>query len=150
MLKKCLSLAVLLVGVIGFTGCTKPPPDPAAPFQGTWDTLGDDGKKNGGFASFEKDIFVYVEASKKDGGTSLEIGGQGKGFDRCAVQISSATTPGQMDFVFLEGDNQGKTRQGIFQLDGAQLKICVADLDSPRPTDFTAGDMRTLLNLERR
>ena len=148
MLNRVLSILILLAILVSPSGCARERPDPAKPFQGTWDILSEDGKKTESYATIEKDTFQAVEIKKANGGTQLNADGGSAGVPRSVLQIDPAN--GNMDFVPIEGEQQGQTRPGIYKLEGNSLKICVANTNSPRPTDFTAGQNQTLYILERR
>jgi uncharacterized protein (TIGR03067 family) len=49
-----------------------------------------------------------------------------------------------IDYVNLHGSNKGKPQQGIFELKGSELKICISPPGKSRPTDFSSkpGDGR--------
>jgi uncharacterized protein (TIGR03067 family) len=60
--------------------------------------------------------------------------------------IDFAKLPKAIEYVNLAGPNKGKTQQGIYELAGDVVKICVSAPGVPRPVDYTAvaGDGRTL------
>ena len=59
-----------------------------------------------------------------------------------------------IDYVNLHGNNKGKSQQGIFELKGNELKICIASPGKSRPTNFSSkpGDGRnyTVWRLEKK
>ena len=54
-------------------------------------------------------------------------------------------SPKTIDYVNTAGANKGKTQEGIYELDGDILKICVGAPGSARPAQFesVAGDGRS-------
>lgn len=54
-------------------------------------------------------------------------------------KLDLAATPKTIATDITAGDNKGKTVEGIYELDGDTLRICVALPGNPRPTKFN-GD----------
>jgi uncharacterized protein (TIGR03067 family) len=136
--------ATCAAALLACAGCGKPPAaDGAKPFQGLWNGIGADGKRTNQQANFDKDIFMLIETATSGLDAKISVP------ERSAFRVDSSQTPPHIDFVCLEGDNQSKTKFGIFALDGNKLKICFADFDDPRPTAFVAGEKTTLLIFER-
>jgi uncharacterized protein (TIGR03067 family) len=59
--------------------------------------------------------------------------------------------PKRIDVMPADGPNKGKTRPGIYLLDGDMLTVCLGPPDGKRPEDFSAesGSGRTLYALRR-
>jgi len=57
----------------------------------------------------------------------------------------ASQAPKTIDYVNTAGSNQGKTQEGIYELDGGLLRVCVAAPGGPRPMQFQSnrGDGRT-------
>jgi uncharacterized protein (TIGR03067 family) len=128
--------AVILVIIFIATGCSKPVDLGVGPFQGQWKGPG---PANSNFlANFDKDLVQILETSPT--GANLLAKG--------AFRVNPPGKSGEIDIVETGGVNVGKTHLGIFAFeDGKTLKICLADLDNPRPTDFVAREGYTLLVL---
>ena len=64
---------------------------------------------------------------------------------RVEFTSDASTNPKNIDYLNLVGSNRGKTQLGIYEFEGALLKICVAPPDAGRPREFesVAGDGRT-------
>jgi uncharacterized protein (TIGR03067 family) len=131
-----------LACVLACAGCAKAPEDLTLPFQGNWFVHDESGKKTGSVAVFEKDVVSIVEVKVVDDGREFSA-------QRYAFRVDRKPTPAHIDFVILEGDNQGQSRLGVFAIDGDSMKLCIADLDASRPTGFTAGEKTRLLVLKR-
>ena len=56
---------------------------------------------------------------------------------------------GEIDIIETMGGNAGKMRLGIFAIEDTKLKICLADLEKDRPTDFVAKKGCKLMVFER-
>ena len=145
----CLTLLSVVV-FFPLAGCSKKAADDGTkPFQGTWDVVAEGGKKAEQQFYFEKDT-VHVQIVKNESGkTSAAVGGSSVVIPRSAFRVDTSKTPAQIDFVPIEGENQGKTRDGIFEMNDKNLKICIADYEEPRPAAFTAKEKVTILNLQR-
>jgi uncharacterized protein (TIGR03067 family) len=138
----------ILLFILGTSfGCTsKPPEDLTKPFQGTWQ-FGIPKDKMVKEVTFNNDICKIVE--KKDT-TGTEVRSELEKIDQSTFQVDNSKSPAEIDFVYIEGENQGKTRPGIFVFEGEKLTINVADFDAPRPTQFAAAEKTTLMILERK
>jgi uncharacterized protein (TIGR03067 family) len=60
-------------------------------------------------------------------------------------------SPKTIDYMNLFGANKGKSQQGIYEIDGDDLKFCVAAPGKPRPAEFasTRGDGRSFTTWKR-
>jgi uncharacterized protein (TIGR03067 family) len=67
------------------------------------------------------------------------------------IKIDPTKTPKTIDFMFTEGELQGKTALGIYEVSDDSLKYCRAVPDKPRPTEFSAkeGSDQTLVTYKR-
>ncbi len=67
-------------------------------------------------------------------------------YSRAKFTVDRSKTPMAIDYYNTEGANAGKTQYGIYELDGATLRLCLAAAGQERPSDFTStpGDGRTL------
>lgn len=81
----------------------------------------------------------------KGGGYKTERGKQVL-FDSM-YKIDPGKQPKQIDLVGTEGENIGKTAQGIYLLEGDTLKVCYTMPGAERPKDFEskAGSAATLV-----
>lgn len=97
--------------------------------QGTWKlvSLEKDGKKQPEDAI--KNFKVIIKDDKfilKDGNTDYEA----------TIKLDTAKKPKTIDLAVKDGD-KAETKKGIYQLDGDDLKLCVAGApDGERPAEF--------------
>ena len=68
-----------------------------------------------------------------------------------AIKIDPTKKPKTIEFTFTEGQLQGKTSLGIYELQGDTFKYCRAAPDKPRPTEFSSkeGSEQTLVVYKR-
>jgi uncharacterized protein (TIGR03067 family) len=59
-------------------------------------------------------------------------------------QLDPSKTPKAMNMMPGEGQYKGKTLQGIYELNGDNLKICFAEPGKDRPKDFTSRSGQVL------
>lgn len=139
---------VLMVSLF-VVGCSsKPAPvDHTKAFQGTWQTVGLNRNGNKVVAVFEKDQFQINEIQDTATVQSVSLLG---GIERGQFQLNATTTPPQIDLVYLDGENQGKSRPGIYTLENEQLKVCLAELGAARPTEFAEKEKVSLMVFERK
>jgi uncharacterized protein (TIGR03067 family) len=52
--------------------------------------------------------------------------------------IDPSKSPKTIDVTWTEGDNKDKTIMGIYEIDGANQKICYASLGKDRPKEFSS------------
>ena len=64
-------------------------------------------------------------------------------------KIDPNKTPAQIDVTLGYGPDKGKTFEGIYQLDGDQLKLCVRDKGAGRPVEFKGGEGLLFVTLKR-
>src|SRR5262249_37838032 len=72
----------------------------------------------------------------KEGGYKTERGKQVL-FDS-TYKINPASQPKEIDLIGTEGENKGKTAQGIYVFDGDTLKICYTMPGTDRPKEFAS------------
>ena len=67
------------------------------------------------------------------------------------TKIDPTKNPKTIEFTFTEGQLQGKTSLGIYELQGDTFKYCRAAPDKPRPTEFSSkeGSEQTLVVYKR-
>jgi uncharacterized protein (TIGR03067 family) len=92
--------------------------------------------------SYIKDTKPAPEADLK--GMKLTIAGdqvtftKGKDNRKTTYKLDPTQKPKTVDIVMIDGPDKGKTLQGIYEITGDDLKICLAVLDKPRPKEFAA------------
>jgi uncharacterized protein (TIGR03067 family) len=65
--------------------------------------------------------------------------GDGKQTLEHTFRVDPSQKPKAIDVTRLEGGGKGKTAQGIYELDGDTLKLCLTSrLEKERPTEFAA------------
>lgn len=57
---------------------------------------------------------------------------------RTTITFDPTKEPKTMDSTFVDGENQGKTMLGIYEIDGDEFRICAAQFDRVRPTEFAS------------
>lgn len=149
-MNRILFSAILVFSFVSvFTGCSKPR-DPTKEFQGVWEVTitSAGGTKVVKEAAFDKDSCKISDKASADPkeGVSAKLAGA----DIATIQVDPTKTPGVIDFVSGYGEDQGKTRQGIFSFDGGKLKICLGKFGAPRPTDFVPSENASLMEFERK
>jgi len=67
-------------------------------------------------------------------------------FMRMRFTLGPERRPRAIDYLNLQGASNGRMQQGIYELDGETLRLCVAPAGADRPADFTTapGDGRLL------
>src|SRR5216683_1613913 len=63
---------------------------------------------------------------------------KGKDARKSTYKLDPAQKPKTVDIVMVDGPDKGKTLQAIYEINGDELKICLAILDKPRPKEFAA------------
>src|SRR5262245_10105361 len=105
-------LPALIIFVLSSAGCsTKAPDDGTKPLQGTWLIFDPQGKNTNRAAIFERDLFQFIDAKETKGGESTQtiIGAA----DHGTIRVDPAKSPAHLDFVYIDGENAGKTRPAI-------------------------------------
>jgi uncharacterized protein (TIGR03067 family) len=151
MARKTYVSSVFLLWLLGALGCARPTlEEKLKPFQGTWAvvSLNRAGKDSDDAAL--KNITVLIEKDRlrlfelKGGGPAMQVS-----VEEYLVQMDPLNTSGDVDLVCYSGDNAGLTRLGIFAREDDKLKLCLAEVGGPRPTEFagTASPPVTLIVL---
>lgn len=138
--RTCFALVLFLL-LLATTGCQKKPSleERLKTFEGEWNVvqLNREGKVSDDEAL--KDISVTI---RKDHMQFFE--GVGKGpvkklnLEEYRIQIDPSKSSGDVDLVYINGDNVGMTRRGIYEVEDNKLKICLGGIGVPRPTEFVA------------
>jgi uncharacterized protein (TIGR03067 family) len=70
---------------------------------------------------------------------------------RGTYQVDPTKKPKALDILPMDGPDKGKTVLGIYELEGAMHKTCLAAPGQPRPTSFTSkpGSGNTLYVMKR-
>jgi uncharacterized protein (TIGR03067 family) len=146
-MRKTFFSAVLISSLAA--GCSpKPAPvDHTKAFQGTWQTVGTNRNGNKVVAVFEKDQFQINEIQDTAAVQTISLSG---GTEKGQFQLNAAATPPQIDLVYLDGDNQGKSRPGIYAVENDQIKMCLAAVGEARPTEFAEKENVSLMVFERK
>jgi uncharacterized protein (TIGR03067 family) len=63
--------------------------------------------------------------------------------------LDASKNPKWLDIELTDGPNKGKKKLGLYALENGQLKICVAEVGDPRPTELSAGSNITLETWDR-
>src|SRR5437868_2931049 len=106
MLARRMAAVQVLALLLPFAGCAKPPVDPVKPFQGNWRERG-----TGKTVAFDNDQCRIFEPMVTKAGPGMV---QVMSAERAIIQIDSTVEPARIDFVYTDGEHQGKTRPGIF------------------------------------
>jgi uncharacterized protein (TIGR03067 family) len=153
--------AILVVGVVALLGVGCGTSDKDA-VQGTWtvESLEDDGEKapadeiKNMKITLTTNKFVFDDGKKKQEETySVDPATKPKGIDVTRTRqnmISSSVIGGPAAKpVETKITTETKTVKGIYSLEGDSLKICLANPDKDRPTDFSSKEDRMLMVLKR-
>jgi uncharacterized protein (TIGR03067 family) len=64
---------------------------------------------------------------------------------KARFSLDASRTPNGVDYMNLDGAHKGKPQQGIFELTGDELRVCMAPPGKTRPAEFSskAGDGRS-------
>jgi uncharacterized protein (TIGR03067 family) len=102
-------------------------------FRGTWRLIAkeEDGKK---FS--EEEIKDVIMTSNGSGAASVRRGD--KVLAEGTVKLDPTTTPRTIDIAFTEGEHKGKTRLGIYEIEGDTFRVCCARPGDGRPAVFSA------------
>lgn len=90
------------------------------------------------------DFVATGRRTLRDGVTTVRFRNQV--FMQGTTRIDTTCSPHAIDYVLTGPPGRGKRQLGVWELDGEQLRICVAPPGRERPADFTTrlGDDRTL------
>jgi uncharacterized protein (TIGR03067 family) len=119
--------------------------DPAPELEGEWSMLS--GVLNGD--PFDKSLMRVarrvVETTSQGSETSVFFGPQL--YAKARLKVDRSKSPATMDYYNTQGTNAGKIQRGIYELDGATLKLCLGAPEGDRPAEFASkpGDGRTFV-----
>lgn len=63
---------------------------------------------------------------------------EGKTIARGSIKIDPTKKPKQSEATYTEGELKGKTVQGIYEVDGDDMRICFSLPGKDRPTEFSS------------
>jgi uncharacterized protein (TIGR03067 family) len=66
-----------------------------------------------------------------------------------SFKLDPSKKPRAIDVIPASGQAEGKTLQGIYELEGDTLKLCLGMPGVGRPDAFAAGEMRVFITLKR-
>lgn len=146
------AVLLALISAAGLVGCSgKPHPtvqDTAKDLNGEWEAVSvvEHGRH------MDKSQVRYAKVKIDDGKYHRVDENPAKFISHgmCSLRADGSKSPAQLEIIHLDGDHLGKTRSGIYALEGDKLKICLSPYNLPAPTDFTPNDRVTLLVLERK
>jgi uncharacterized protein (TIGR03067 family) len=115
-------------------------------FKGTWrlSYKEEDGKK---FSQEEiKDVIMT-----NDGSGMVSVRRGDKVIAEATVKLDPTTKPKTIEVTFTAGEQKGKTRLGIYEIEGDAFRVCVARPGDERPAEFSAeaGSGRILVVYQR-
>jgi uncharacterized protein (TIGR03067 family) len=115
-------------------------------YTGTWQVVSLE--VNGNKSSDEDARKITVE-NQADGTWIIKV--DDKEVSRGTSTIDPTKKPKTIDFVPATGDSQGRTHLGIYELTEKTRKLCFAEPDKERPTEFSAqaGTGHVLVTFER-
>ena len=102
-------------------------------FKGTWRLSSKevDGKK---FS--EEEIKDVIATTNGEGRFSVRRGD--KVIDEGTVKLDPTKKPKTIDVTFTEGEREGKTALGIYEIESDAFRICIARVGDERPAEFSA------------
>jgi RNA polymerase sigma factor (sigma-70 family) len=127
--------------------------DDAQRIQGTWVMIAQE--TNGQEVAPDQGVKLVITADTMitvyPKGDRREAEDAKNGTDRASYKIDSAREPKTIDFTPVDGIQKGKTRSGIYRIDGDTLQICTDPSGGSRPTEFdtTPGSHHRLMILRR-
>jgi uncharacterized protein (TIGR03067 family) len=138
-----LTSTILLIGGGDISEAIKK--DKAA-LQGTWKVTASESKGEKVPEADLKDLFLIIR------GNAIFIREGGKTEENFSFLLDPLKKVKEIDVTLKVGPQKGRTDQGIYQIDGDTLKICIqSNKDSPRPREFRspAGSDLWLVTLQR-
>jgi|SRR5579884_877257 len=137
-------LGLVVVSLLLAADDTKKADEAAKKIEGDWQgvSLEQDGNKNDDAENFT----VKIKDGKYEAKMGDETSGKGK------LKLDPSKKPHAIDIMVEEGAASGQTQLGIYEVKDDMLKVCFAQPDKPRPTEFSAkeGSGNTLIVLKRR
>jgi uncharacterized protein (TIGR03067 family) len=102
-------------------------------YQGTWQVveLEIDGNKTA-----EEDAKKFTVVNEADGKWRIEV--DGNVVARGTSKLDPTAKPKAIDLTMTEGESSGKTALAIYELGDDTRKVCLAQPDKERPTEFAA------------
>jgi uncharacterized protein (TIGR03067 family) len=142
----CVCLLVCLVAFSPLAGQPNQPKKELDPFQGTW--LIEELEYNG--ADFKNKVKISFVIK----GDVMSIEGDGavkKDYAKMTFKLDSSTTPKCLDLKVTDGGQLDVTMEGIYELKGDELRLCLKVFGQDRPTEFKSaeGSSIALLKLKR-
>src|SRR5258708_3978799 len=142
--------ALLVVLAAGLLVAADAPKDDAGKkeqekLQGKWSAVS--GERDGQKAPDTE--IGQIKLEFKDGKMFINIANETK--EIATLKVDGSKKPKTVDLDLTEGPDKGKKAQGIYEVDGDNLKLCVAKPGKDRPTEFAtkAGSETTLLVLKK-
>jgi uncharacterized protein (TIGR03067 family) len=125
---------------------TTTPSGPATEFEGEWRMVS--GVSNG--VPMEESAVQWVKRKTIGDETTIYAGPQI--MMKVKFTADSSRSPKTIDYVNTGGASKGKNQEGIYDLDGKILKVCMAPPGAQRPKEFESkpGDGRMFTVWERR
>jgi uncharacterized protein (TIGR03067 family) len=102
-------------------------------YEGTWQVISLEVDGNQAAEEDAKKITVINEA---DGKWAIEV--DGKVVARGTSEIDPTAKPKTVDLTATEGEHTGRTLLGLYELGDDTRKVCLAQPDRARPTEFAA------------
>jgi uncharacterized protein (TIGR03067 family) len=121
------------------------PSGPATEFEGEWRMIS--GVSNG--VPMEESTIQWVKRKTVGNESTIYAGPQIMA--KMKFTADSSKSPRTIDYVNTGGANKGKNQEGIYDLDGKILKVCMAAPGAQRPKEFESkgGDGRMFTVWER-
>lgn len=133
-----LTIGCLLAG-FGSAGALGDDPDDAfkeelKALAGTWKAVSieTDGKKA------PEDILKQVVMTRDESGKTVIRRGDMVVLEATVKKLDPSKKPKTIDTEQTVGENKGKTIQGIYEIDGNTLRVCLAPPGKERPSEFSA------------
>ncbi len=117
-------------------------------FQGTWTVVSAELNGEKLDEAITKGLKFIVKGDKFDVEGPEEVK---KEYAKGTFKMEAGTTPKTIDIKVGEGDMKGETKEGIYELDGDNMKLCAKMVGKDRPSEFAtkAGSEMVLLVLKR-
>jgi uncharacterized protein (TIGR03067 family) len=71
-------------------------------------------------------------------GNEMKLNAKDTTLQSFKIKVDSTKTPKAIDFEHLDGEDKGKTEQGIYKVEGDTITFVTNDFDGGRPTEFVA------------